>query len=1233
MSTKAEDSLIAGWVEEFKHDEALFESLLANVNEPFACCRIMFDEIGRPFDYVFLLLNDAFSAVTGIGKENIGKRAAQVVPSIGRELADWTDTFMKVAMTDQSIHFESQLQPNERWYSVTVYSPKKNYFAIQFKDITEHKRTHETVEQDEALYHSLFENMLEGISLLKIMCDEAGRVIDCVFVDVNPQGIKTLGVESVNKIKGKSVIELFGRDTLEKYICTLQKVKDSGKPLVVEDYFAPYDKYYLYTYVPFKQDLILHVALDITERKKAEEALKTSEERFRFALTNSRIFIANLNRNLQYTWAYNTLGGYTPDDVLGKVVGLSADPETNEHILKLLNKVVTAGESVHWETASKTKTGEMYFESHGAPLKSPNGEVTGVKIVSIDVTERVKLQEEIRRSEKKYRDLIEGLAEGVWVLDKDDKTTYVNQQLAKMLGYSAEEMLGKPLSSFMDQTGWAQENEARWRRRQGTHGQFDLQFIRKNGTRLFVLAETSVLKDEKNELVGTISGILDISERKRMEKALLASENRYHSLFTNMKSGFAYLRVIFDQNGKPVDYTLEEVNEAFKHIMNLASTQAILGRKLSGLYPSFQKDFPDLAKALCEAATTGATVEFESFVTALNKWFRISVFRPMIGYCAAVLDDETEMKRAQQQIEALAKFPLENPDPVLRTTRNGIITYSNPAASHILNLWNRKVNEPAPDSWCHLIVKTLDSGRRTEFEETYGTETFSFVFSPVKDYVNVYGHNVTERRKILNAIEESKQNFDALFNNKITGVAYCKVVTNEQDEPVDFVFLDVNDAYATGMGLKRENIVGKKMTEVIPGFARLEIDRQNRVAMTGEDVSYEFEEPHLKRWFTVNVFSPRKGYFVSISRDVSERKKFENALAESQADLSRAQAVAKIGSWRLNVQKNELLWSDETYRMFGVPKGTPMTYETFLAKVFKDDRDNVDKTWQAALRGKPYDVEHRIVVDRMVKWVRERAELEFDEDGVLLGGFGTIQDITERKDLAEKLRSAERLSGIGETAAMVGHDLRNPLQAIMGFVGLLEERLNQAKTPAAETDEFTESFEAIRNQINYMDKIVSDLQDYAQPLKPELAKTDAQKLIDETMSALKIPTDVSVSIQVQKRLPKARIDPVMLRRVLTNLANNALQAMPNGGKLTVKVSRKKHPPAIIMRIKDTGCGIPKADRSKIFSPLFTTKSKGQGFGLAVCKRLVEAHGGTISFKSQLGKGSIFTIAIPLRKRS
>ncbi len=201
------------------------------------------------------------------------------------------------------------------------------------------------------------------------------------------------------------------------------------------------------------------------------------------------------------------------------------------------------------------------------------------------------------------------------------------------------------------------------------------------------------------------------------------------------------------------------------------------------------------------------------------------------------------------------------------------------------------------------------------------------------------------------------------------------------------------------------------------------------VASLGASDHWE-SETSLRNWTTGETIPVSQVRFVirepkskrvlglgTIARDITERRRLERALGETSAALARAQSVAAVGSWRLDVRRNELLWSEESYRLFGIPQGTPMTYEAFLACVHPDDRAYVERSWAAALEGAPYDIEHRIVVRGETRWIREKAELEF-EDGTLLGGVGIAQDLTERKRLEEELRLSEaRASGIVSISA------------------------------------------------------------------------------------------------------------------------------------------------------------------------------------------------------------------------
>ncbi len=229
--------------------------------------------------------------------------------------------------------------------------------------------------------------------------------------------------------------------------------------------------------------------------------------------------------------------------------------------------------------------------------------------------------------------------------------------------------------------------------------------------------------------------------------------------------------------------------------------------------------------------------------------------------------------------------------------------------------------------------------------------------------------------------------------------------------------------------------------------------------------------------------------------------------------------------------------------------------------------------------------------------------------------------------IAEKtkqLREAERLATIGATAGMVGHDIRNPLQAIMCDTYLLrEEIVNMPKSKLK--DDITESIDSIEKNITYINKIVADLQDYARPLKAEFFSILLPELVKSVFTPITIPENVTVHIDIDQALA-FRSDPVLLRRILNNLITNAIQAMPKGGHLTV--SSRRNGGQVLLCVEDTGIGIPEAVKNKLFTPMFTTKAKGQGFGLAVVKRLVEALNGSVTFESEEGKGTKFVVTIP-----
>ncbi len=261
--------------------------------------------------------------------------------------------------------------------------------------------------------------------------------------------------------------------------------------------------------------------------------------------------------------------------------------------------------------------------------------------------------------------------------------------------------------------------------------------------------------------------------------------------------------------------------------------------------------------------------------------------------------------------------------------------------------------------------------------------------------------------------------------------------------------------------------------------------------------------------------------------------------------------------------------------------------------------------------------EMSIIASFMDITARKQMEFRLEEYSKKLEGL-----VEER---TKQLQEQERMAAIGQTAGMVGHDLRNPLQTIISELYLAEAELKEMPQGQRKAS-LKESLDGIAEQISYMDKIVSDLQTFVKPVESNLQIVELKPLAEVLLAQVIVPKCIQINMDIPDTLI-IETDPQLLKRVLFNLVTNAVQAMPQGGELTI-IGQSMCDGQVQITVEDTGVGIPEEIKSKIFMPLFTTKSKGQGFGLAVCKRVIEAQHGKISFESQEGKGTKFIIKLP-----
>jgi signal transduction histidine kinase len=230
----------------------------------------------------------------------------------------------------------------------------------------------------------------------------------------------------------------------------------------------------------------------------------------------------------------------------------------------------------------------------------------------------------------------------------------------------------------------------------------------------------------------------------------------------------------------------------------------------------------------------------------------------------------------------------------------------------------------------------------------------------------------------------------------------------------------------------------------------------------------------------------------------------------------------------------------------------------------------------------------------------------------------------ELRKAQQQLLKSERLAAIGQLAAMIGHDLRNPLTSIIGSTYYLEKKLGSNAD-----SKLREMLGIIKKNVEYSNKIVNDLLDYSRDIVLELETVTPKTVIKETLRCVKMPTNVRL-LNLTANQPKIEVDFQKINRAFDNLLTNALDAMPEGGALKIETERTGS--SVIFKFSDTGTGISPNDMENLWTPLFTTKAKGMGFGLAICKRIVEAHGGSISVKSRVNKGTTFTVKLPIESK-
>jgi PAS domain S-box-containing protein len=573
-----------------------------------------------------------------------------------------------------------------------------------------------------------------------------------------------------------------------------------------------------------------------------------------------------------------------------------------------------------------------------------------------EVAERQRAEEVLREYHQKLEALIHASPLSIFVLDPEGRILLWNPASESTFGWSAEEVLGRVLPIVPED-----KEEEFWNNlRRGLAGDslkgVELRRRKKDGAPIDINVYTSPLYDSQGQVTGLMVVDADVTERKRADELIKLNESRLEALL---------------QLNQMTDASLSEITKfAMEEAIRLT------GSKIG--YIAFMNE--------------------DETVLTMHAWSRAAM---------------SECRIADKP----RKYPVETTGlwgEAVRQ-RRPIITNDYGAA----NPWKKGYPEGHVHIARHMNAPIFD-GQKIVIVAGVGNKPADYDESDVRQLTLLMEGmwRMLQRNQAEAELEQSISLLKATLESTADGLLvvdnFGKIVAYNQKfaqmwRIPEEILASKDDDRALAFVLEQLKAPRDFIRKVQELYDEQEAESFDLIEFKDGRVFERFSQPQrIGETIVGRVWS---------FRDVTKRRQAEEALRESREDLNRAQAVAHTGSWRLDTRRNELLWSDETHRIFCIPKGTPLTYEYFLASVLPEDREYVDRKWTAALQGEPYDIEHRILVQGTVKWVREKAELECDSQGMLVGGFGTVQDITERKQADEALReSEEKYRKLMETA-------------------------------------------------------------------------------------------------------------------------------------------------------------------------------------------------------------------------
>lgn len=908
-----------------------------------------------------------------------------------------------------------------------------------------------------------------------------------------------------------------------------------------------------------------------------------------------------------------------------------------------------------------------------SPLPGETGEVSGAVLVLRDITSEHEARAALRRSEKLFRTLVQASPLAIISLTPEGEVTSWNEAAEKMYGWRSDEVIGGPLPAipldFRDQCAAIRQRVAFG---EAFHN-FETVWSRKDGSLMDVSLSAAPFQNDAGEMEGFITISADITVHKRAEEALRASEERFQLAMRGANDG------LWDW-----DLGTDAVYYSPRWKSMLGYAEAELENHLETwkrlAHPDDRESTLAAVRDFVEERADKFEVEFRMmhkdghYLDVLSRAFLLRNSRGEAGRLVGTHVDITERKRAEEA--------LSDREAKLRTIFG--------ATSVGIGMAVDRVIQEANDALCRITGYSREELLARDARFLYASEeAYALVGEEIQRQIAARGTTTLETRW---------RGKDGAIREIVLGTTQIDATDHAKGRI--FTALDITERKQAEQALRESEYFLRKSQEVARLGSYCFDTRTGRWIgsgtldeIAGIDESYpktvegwiDFIHPDHKkemlRYLTEHVIGQRSAFdkeyriirrndgqerwvhgigeleldedgqpikLIGTTQDITERKRAEEALRKSRRLLDASQRLTHLGSWEMNLATGEAACSDEIFRILGLkPQEIQPTIQGFINRIHPDDRELVSNHYREIQEtGKFESYDYRLVKpDGTVQWIHATGEIDLDNEGSPVGVVGTLQDITEKRlaqEEKEKLESqlvqAQKMESIGRLAGGVAHDFNNMLSVIFGYAELIKSDMSlddpmlsyilEIEKAAAHSRDITRQLLAFSRK-----QIIAP-----RPINLNDHFTETQK----TLSRM-IEEDIHLQFAPGKDLWTIKLDPSQLDQILINLAVNARDAMPDGGRLTIQTSNvsidseyiSKHyffTPGeyVLLEMTDEGAGMDQETLSRIFEPFFTTKElgRGTGLGLATVYGIVKQNNCFINVYSEPGQGTTFKVYFP-----